>query len=125
MRVGRIYPPANPFLPINRLMMFLTNLGRLLTSSMVDIYVGPESTHWPLHERLLCYHSPFFASIFYDEKANSHPDENKSYGLPDEDDLSFELLVGWLYSRSIRPLKEEKDIGPLLEIGRASCRERV
>lgn len=90
--------------------------GRLLTSSMVDIYVGPESTHWPLHERLLCYHSPFFASVFYDKKGNTRPGQNKSYGLPDEDNLPFEMLVGWLYSRSIRPLREEKDIGPLLEL---------
>jgi BTB/POZ domain len=83
---------------------------------MVDIYVGPESTHWPLHEGLLCYHSPFFASIFYDKKANSRTGQNKSYGLPDEDDLPFELLVGWLYSRSTRPPREEKDIGPLLDL---------
>ena len=103
-------------LAINLLMMFLTNRGRLLTSSMVDIYVGPESTHWPLHERLLCYHSPFFASIFHDKKANSRPGQNKSHGLPDEDDLPFEVLVGWLYSRSIQPPKEEKDIGPLLDL---------
>ena len=83
---------------------------------MVDIYVGSESTHWPLHERLLCYHSPFFASIFYDKKANSRPGQNKSYGLPDEDDFPFELLVGWLYSGSMRQPKEEKDIGPLLDL---------
>lgn len=107
---------GDPVLAINLFMMFLTNRGRLLTSSMVDICVGPESTHWPLHERLLCYHSPFFASIFYDKKANSRPGQNKSYGLPDEDDLPFEVLVGWLYSRSIQPPKEEKDIGPLLDL---------
>jgi hypothetical protein len=83
---------------------------------MVDIYVGPESTHWPLHERLLCYHSPFFASIFYDKNANTRPGQNKSYGLPDEDDLPFEMLVGWLYSRSLRPPREEKDVGPLLDL---------
>lgn len=92
------------------------SLHELLTSSVVDIYVGPDSTHWPLHERLLCYHSPFFASIFYDKKANSRPGQNKSYGLPDEDDLPFELLVGWLYSRSLRQPKEEKDVGPLLDL---------
>ena len=83
---------------------------------MVDIYVGPESTHWPLHERLLCYHSPFFASTFYDKKADARPGQNKSYGLPDEDDLPFELLVGWLYSRSLRQPTVEKDIGPLLDL---------
>ena len=83
---------------------------------MVDIYVGPDSTHWPLHERLLCYHSPFFASIFYDKNSTSRPGQNKSYGLPDEDDYPFELLVGWLYSRSMRQPKEEKDIGPLLDL---------
>lgn len=91
---------------------------RLLTSSLVDIYVGPESTHWSIHERLLCYHSPFFSSIFYaDDKTEEKKNRgNKSYGLPDEDDYTFELLVGWLYARSIRPPKTEKDIGPLLDL---------
>jgi hypothetical protein len=93
-------------------------LCRLLTSSLVDIYVGQESTHWSLHERLLTYHSPFFASILYsDDKTEEKKSRgNKSYGLPDEDDYPFELLVGWLYAKSIRPPKTEKDIGPLLEL---------
>ena len=89
-----------------------------MTSSIVDIYVGPESTHWPLHERLLCYHSPFFASIFYkdDKDPNKKRKGDKSYGLPDEDDYPFELLVGWLYSKAIRPINQEKDIGPVLDL---------
>jgi len=72
------------------------------------------STGLPMRGVNTC--SPFFASIFYDKKANSRPGQNKSYGLPDEDDLPFEALVGWLYSRSIQPPKEEKDIGPLLDL---------
>lgn len=93
-------------------------LNELLTSSLVDIYVGPESTHWTLHERLVTYHSPFFSSIFYaDDKIEEKKSRgNKSYGLPDEDDYPFELLVGWLYSRSIRAPQSEKDVGPLLDL---------
>lgn len=93
-------------------------MRRLLTLSLVDIYVGPDSTHWTIHERLLCYYSPFFASIFYADDKNEEKKKrgNKSYGLPEEDDYPFELLVGWLYSRSIRPPQTEKDIGPLLEL---------
>ena len=85
---------------------------------MVDIYVGQESTHWTIHERLLTYHSPFFSSIFYadDKKEEKKSRGNKSYGLPDEDDYPFELMVGWLYAKSIRPPKDEKEIGPLLEL---------
>lgn len=80
--------------------------------------MGPESTHWPLHERLLCYHSPFFSSIFYadDKDPSKKRRGDKSYGLPDEDDHTFELLVGWLYSRAIRQPKQEKDLGPLLDL---------
>lgn len=88
--------------------------SRLMTHSIVDIYVGPESTHWPIHEKLLCYHSPFFSSIFYDK--NSRSGSSKTYGLPEDDDLPFELLVGWLYSRAIKPPKEERDVGPLLDL---------
>lgn len=89
-------------------------LHTLLTSSLVDIYVGPESTHWSLHEKLLCHYSPFFASKFYTKGKPSA--SSKSFGLPDEEDYPFELLVGWLYSRSLRYPEEEKDIGPLLEL---------
>ena len=89
-----------------------------MTSSIVDIYVGAESTHWPLHERLLCYHSPFFRSIFYadDKTPDKKRQRDKSYGLPEEDDYPFELLVGWLYSKALRSPKQEKDIGPLLDL---------
>ncbi|MCJ1229752.1 hypothetical protein MMC12_006422 [Toensbergia leucococca] len=89
-------------------------LNELLSRTLVDVYVGPENTHWILHEKLLCYHSPFFSSIFYakDNKASS----SKSFGLPDSDDLPFELFVGWLYSRALRYPVEEKDVGPLLDL---------
>lgn len=93
-------------------------LNQLMTSHIADIYVGPESTHWPIHERLLCYHSPFFANVFYkDDKDSSKKSRgNHSYGLPDQDDYPFELLVGWLYSKAIRQPKLEKDLGPLLDL---------
>ncbi|EXJ91733.1 hypothetical protein A1O3_00283 [Capronia epimyces CBS 606.96] len=93
-------------------------LHQLLTSSLVDIYVGSDSTRWTLHEELLSSHSPFFASVFNkDDKPDDKKSRgNKSYNLPDEDDQPFELLVGWLYSQSIREPKSEKDVGPLLEL---------
>ena len=84
---------------------------------MVDIYVGPEGTHWILHEKLLCYYSPYFRSIFYNKSSN-----DKSMGLPEDDDHPFELFVGWLYSRSLRIPNEEKDIGPLLDLYLMSVR---
>lgn len=99
-------------------MLALTS-NRLLTHAMVDVYVGPENTHWYLHERLLTYYSPFFADVFY-AKDNSDESrkaqQNKAYGLPDEDDLAFEMLVGWLYSRDIKVPREEKDLSPLLDL---------
>lgn len=86
---------------------------------MVNIYVGPENTHWYIHERLLCYYSPFFSEIFYADDKNPEKQKaqrNKAYGLPDEEDLAFEMLVGWLYSRDIKVPREEKDLGPLLDL---------
>lgn len=79
---------------------------------MVDIYVGPENTHWILHEKLLCYRSKFFSKIFYNKEGR----KNNYFGLPDEDDRSFKLFVGWLYSESVPPAAEEKDIAPLLDL---------
>lgn len=88
-----------------------------MTHRLVDIYVGADSTHWPIHEKLLCHHSPFFSSIFYDKTASPpRPNSTHSYGLPDEDDHPFGLLVGWLYSHSLPPASEEKHVGPLLDL---------
>lgn len=95
---------------------------------MVSIYVGPENTHWYIHERLLCYYSPFFADIFYADDKNPEKQKAKSrkaYGLQDEEDLSFEMLVGWLYSRDIKVPTEEKDVGPLLDLYLLSERLRM
>ncbi|KIX99552.1 uncharacterized protein Z520_05128 [Fonsecaea multimorphosa CBS 102226] len=95
-------------------------LHELLTSSLVDVYVGPDSTHWSLHEELLCYHSPFFSSVFRGEEGKNEgkkkSQEDKTYNLTDEDAYPFELLVGWLYSKSLHTPKTEKDIGPLLDL---------
>lgn len=89
-------------------------LHELLTSSLVDIYVGPDATHWTLHEKLLCHHSPFFARKFYTKSKPSA--SSKSFGLPDTDDQPFELFVGWLYARALRYPEEERDVGPLLDL---------
>lgn len=95
---------------------------------MVSIYVGPENTHWYIHERLLCYYSPFFADIFYADDKNPETQKaqkKKAYGLEDEEDLAFEMLVGWLYSRDIKVPTEEKDVGPLLDLYLLSERLRM
>jgi hypothetical protein len=87
-------------------------LPRLLSRDMVDIYVGQENTHWILHEKLLCYRSKFFRNVFYNKEGS----KNHAFGLPDEEDGPFKLFVGWLYSETIYPPKEEKDLGPLFDL---------
>jgi len=86
-------------------------LHELLSRSMVDIYVGEENTHWILHEKLLCYHSPFFRKIFYAKGSTT-----QSFGLPDEEDAPFKTFVGWLYSSSLPVPREEADLGNLYDL---------
>jgi len=77
---------------------------------MVDIYTGPDNTHWVLHEKLLCHHSPFLCNIFYHKNT-------KSYGLPEEEDITFKTLVGWLYSsRNLPTPREENDLTLLFDL---------
>lgn len=89
-------------------------LNELLSRSMVDIYIGPENTHWILHEKLLCYHSPFFRKIFY-SKTSSHS-KTQSFGLPEEEDAPFKTFVGWLYSSSLPVPREEADLGVCFDL---------
>jgi len=86
-------------------------LHELLSRSMVDIYVGPENTHWILHEKLLCHHSPYFRKIFYKKGSTI-----TSHGLPEEEDLPFKTFVGWLYSASLPVPREEADLGVLFDL---------
>jgi hypothetical protein len=84
---------------------------------MVDIYVGPENTHWILHEKLLCTKSQFFNKIFYrGKKPSGHITANKTFGLPDEEDEPFRLFVGWLYSGRVAPPEQESDLGDLFDL---------
>lgn len=87
---------------------------------MVDIYVGPENTHWILHEKLLCHRSKHFRQIFYgntSQNKNKTPSRKTStYGLPDDDDEPFRLFVGWLYSSHVPPASEEADLGRLFDL---------
>jgi len=108
--------PSTSTLPLSHQLLhqLIPPLHRLLSNSLVDIYIGPENTHWILHEKLLCHHSPFFRHRFYN-KSNSSA-SSKTFGLPDSDDLPFELFVGWLYSKSLRYPEQENDIGPLLDL---------
>lgn len=78
---------------------------------MVDIYVGEENTHWILHEKLLCHHSPFFRKIFYAKGSTT-----QSFGLPEDDDNAFKTFVGWLYSSSLPVPREESDLGVLFDL---------
>lgn len=89
-------------------------LNELLSRSMVDIYVGPENTHWILHEKLLCHHSPFFRKIFYSKSSTSS--RTQSFGLPDEEDTPFKTFVGWLYSSSLPVPREEADLGTCFDL---------
>lgn len=81
---------------------------------MVDIYIGPENTHWILHEKLICYHSPFFRKIFY-SKTSQHS-KTQSFGLPDEEDAPFKMFVGWLYSTSLPVPREEEDLAVCFDL---------
>jgi hypothetical protein len=81
---------------------------------MVDIYVGPENTHWILHEKLLCHHSPFFRKIFYSKSSTSS--RTQSFGLPEEEDAPFKTFVGWLYSSSLPVPREEADLGTAFDL---------
>lgn len=90
----------------------LTNIRRLLSHDLVDIYVGLDNTRWVLHEKLLTHRSKFFKKAL----AGKNGRRNEYFGLPDEEDYPFRLFVAWLYADTVPPANEEKDLGQLLDL---------
>ena len=74
-------------------------LSRVLTSDMVDIFVGPKRKKFHLHRELLCDRSDYFNAAFQGSFAESTSNE---LFLPDDDDEAFEFFVNWLYGATLR-----------------------
>jgi hypothetical protein len=75
--------------------------ARLLSGTMLDIYVGPQRRHWSLHRNLLCHHSPYLASRL-------HTSTSK-IDLPTDDPAGFELLIKWLYQGKLDDVENLAD----------------
>ena len=73
------------------------NEDRLLSGSIMDVYVGKSKRHWSLHRELLCHHSTWFQK---GSNNGNRKDEGK-VELFDDDPRAFELLVKWLYQGKI------------------------
>ncbi|KAI9711658.1 MAG: hypothetical protein M1812_007091 [Candelaria pacifica] len=77
--------------------------AELLSSPMVDIYVGRHKRRWALHRNLLCHHSAYFEDLLPKEPENG---KELRLDLPDNDPSAFELLVKWLYQGSIDDISD-------------------
>lgn len=72
---------------------------RLLTTKIVDVFVGAKRKTFRLHEDLLCDRSDYFRATFQGEFAEA---KSKELYLPDDNDAAFELFVNWLYGGDFR-----------------------
>ncbi|KAI9649499.1 hypothetical protein NHQ30_002076 [Ciborinia camelliae] len=70
-------------------------------TEMVDLYIGPTKTLIRVHKEILCKKIDYFDKMFNGTWVES---TNKSATFPEDTVESFELLVGWVYSGSLRPL---------------------
>lgn len=78
-------------------------------SEMVTIRVGPEKKLFSVHKDLLCRTIPSFKDMF---KASRKGLSNGSANFPDDHVESFDLLIDWVYTGSLRPLKKAPDAIP-------------
>ena len=81
--------------------------SRFLTNDMVDIFVGAERKKYHLHRDLLCGRSEFFKASFMGSFKEAGAEE---MALPEDNVVSFELLVGWLYGGSLIRISSEKEL---------------
>ncbi|PMD56278.1 uncharacterized protein K444DRAFT_632702 [Hyaloscypha bicolor E] len=72
------------------------------SDQMVRIYIGSTKKHnssWLLHESVLCYHCPYFKSVF---RGNFLESTTKESHLPDDDPLTFSYVVNYLYGSLLK-----------------------
>ena len=67
----------------------------------VDIHVGVNKEHFCVHKEILCAKIPYFEKMF---KGGFKESSDGSATLPDDRSESFDLLLGWVYHNTIRPL---------------------
>ena len=75
---------------------------RLLSGSIVEVYVGDAKRQWSLHRNLLCHASPFFEEHFGVESKKKGDKLELTNAEPD----AFELFVKWLYQGKIDDVSE-------------------
>ncbi|EPE31712.1 POZ [Glarea lozoyensis ATCC 20868] len=75
---------------------FLDKFG----TTMVDIYIGEEKTHFRVHKSILCTKIEYFERMF-----NSSFAESSGFAsFPEDDPTCFDVLLEWVYSGSLRNL---------------------
>ncbi|KAF7931560.1 uncharacterized protein EAE98_004296 [Botrytis deweyae] len=78
---------------------FLSNIG----IETVDLYVGPNRTHYRVHKNILCTKIPYFNKMFNGGFSEA---SNNSAEFPEDFSESFDVLLEWAYSQyhPLRPL---------------------
>jgi hypothetical protein len=82
---------------------------RLLSGSMIDVYVGNARRHWALHRNLLCHHSEQLEAEL--EGHGEGARRKETLELRDHDPAGFELLVTWLYQGRLDDVADLADAG--------------
>ena len=80
---------------------------------MVDIYVGPERKKFHLHRDLLCERSEFFKASFMGNFKEAAAEE---MALPEDNVVSFELFVGWLYGGSVISIPSDDEFPAYVDL---------
>jgi hypothetical protein len=75
---------------------------------MVDILVGPQRRLFRVHKSFLCNRIPYFDKMF--NSGFIEASENKAT-LSEDDPDSFDVLIDWAYTGTLRPLERDKKRG--------------
>jgi hypothetical protein len=73
----------------------------MMGTDMVELKVGPQKQLFRVHKAILCKKVAFFDKMF---NGGWKEASNNSATLPEDSPESIDLLIGWVYSNTIRPL---------------------
>ena len=96
----------------------LTKMQSYLIGDTIRVYVGPKRKRYTVHKALLTQHEYFSEKIYHSAAKTS---SRSCIDLLEEDPRVFELLISWLYRKTVKAISTDDEEIAKKEVGVYIC----